>query len=174
MTVEVHLSASEFSRLPYRSTRISKGRTKGELMGLLEEYGVRDYQWTTLGGEESLAFAMEVELVGVRRRLLFRFTVPRIFVRKRVAAKGGSGFQEVYMEEASWRLFFWHLKGKLEAVRYGLVSVEAELMANIVHRLPDGSESTLGETVRRAIASDRLDAIALEDRRRVVEADVSG
>jgi len=101
----------------------------------------------------------------VERELGFRFQPTMIYVRKQKWRKG----QKVYVEEpqpkASWRLFKNLMATKLAAVRLGYVAVEQELMANIIHKLPDGTETTLGETVSGIIAEGNLDQLALEDRR---------
>lgn len=170
---EIVLTPKEFNKMPYKTTTVSKHRTKGDIDGLLYDQGIEKIQWTQLGDQTTLVFAMDVEVMGVERMLAFKFTPPRIYVNKRKTVRGkGRVIVKEHQENTSWRLFYWHLKSKLEAVKYGLASAETELMSNIIHKLPDDSESTVGETMQQIIANGRLDQLALEDRRKAIEAEV--
>lgn len=168
---EIHLEPKDFAKLPYKGTIVSWRRTKGEIDGLLYDYGIDQIQWTQEGENVTLIFVMEVEVKGVMRTLAFKFEPPRIFVHKRRHVKGkGYVKQPVLMEDTSWRLFFWYLKSKLEACKYGMGTAEMELMSHIVYKLRDDKgvvigESTVGETMQEIIAKGRLDQIAIEDKR---------
>lgn len=163
------IDQKEFREMPYNTTKVSWGRTKGQIDGLLYEYGVKNKAWVTKGEEEVLYFELDVEIRGVERKIAFKFEPTMIRVRKRNRQRETLIVVE---KNTSWRLFWWHLKGKLEAVKYGLVSMEEELMSNIIHRLPDGSETTLGQSLKGIIVEDRLDTLALEDKRGVKIIDV--
>ena len=54
----------------------------------------------------------------------------------------------VRLTDAAWRLVYWYLKNKLDAIAYGLVTIEQELMAQIIIHLPDG-ETTLGQQMAK-------------------------
>jgi hypothetical protein len=54
---------------------------------------------------------------------------------------------------ATMRLLYWWLKAQLEAVRFGLISMQEAFLADIAGHLPDGREVTVLELV-----GDRLDA----------------
>lgn len=171
---EIHLNTEEAKKLPCGSTLVSWGRSKGEIDGLLYDYGIENIQWTKWGDVEVLIFTMEVTLQGVKRHIAFQFTVPRIYIKKRVSKGGSWAWEDQYARDPSWRMFYWHLKSKLEAVRYGIGSAEVEMMAEVLHSLPDGSQATLGETVGRVIAEDRLDKLALPSpERRFVEVEAA-
>jgi len=158
---EVTLDSKTFKKMPYSTTTVSWQRTKGEIDGLLYEHGIDKIQWTQEGDQIQLIFAMKVEVMNVEKLIAFKFEPVRIF-----AMTGRKGRRtKTEMKNVAWRLFWWHLKSKLEAVKYGLSSVEVELMSNIIHKLPDGSEATVGETMQQIIAEDRLNGLALEDRR---------
>ncbi len=166
----IHLKPEEAERLPCGSTKVPWGRTKGEIDGLLYDYDVKHFQWTTWEETDVLVFDIELEIQGVKRRLAFQFVVPRIYVKHRVSKNHTWTFVDEYAKDSSWRMFYWHVKSKLEAVRYGIAGAEVEMMAEIIHRLPDGTQTTLGDTIPRVIAEDRLDKLALPaPERRVVE-----
>ena len=158
---EIVLDAKDFKKMPYSTTDVSWQRTKGEIDGLLYDHGIDKIQWTQEGDQVRLVFAMNVEVMGFEKLIAFKFEPVRVFTYR--GLKGRKTKTE--MKNVAWRLFWWHLKSKLEAVKYGLSSVEVELMSNIIHKLPDGSDSTIGETMQHLIAEDRLNGLALEDKR---------
>lgn len=71
------------------------------------------------------------------------------------------------MKDTSWRLFFWHFKSKMEAVQYGLVTLENEFMSNIMQYLEDGTggtkEVTFGEALKMILLEDKV-GFFLEDK----------
>jgi len=170
----IQLNPEQWAKLPYKSTKISKGRTKGEIIGLLEDNGIGDYQWTKIGQSETLAFRMAVTHEGVEYDLGFKFEPAMLY--KRVGRK--TNYRYELQEAISWRMFYWLLKSKLEAVQFGLEEAYQVLASNIINRLPDGSETTLGESLAQMLKTGELAGPALEHKPkeseeipRVIEAD---
>jgi len=64
----------------------------------------------------------------------------------------------------SLRLLYWYLKTKLEAISFGLVSVEHEFLSDIVYRLPDGTEKTISEVMIKELGSSDMPRLAWEGR----------
>lgn len=88
---------------------------------------------------------------------------------KRVRKGRNSPTRVTYLENVSWRIFWWHLKSKLEAIEFGISDEVKEFMYNIHYSLPDGSERSLGETlIENADNLNKL--LALEDKT-VIEAE---
>ena len=69
----------------------------------------------------------------------------------------------VLNRDVTWRLFWWHFKVRLEAILYGLITVEEMFMSHIVRQLPDGREVTFGDALKGILLEGRLDNV-LEDK----------
>lgn len=167
--MEIELSKAQYNRLPYKTTIITRGKTYGDIIGLLENHGIKDYQWTRLMGTDQLAFPLSVQRRGMEQRFLVKLTVPRLMYPKKNGRYGPTTM--TYLENVSWRIFWWHLKSKLEAIEFGISDEVREFMYNIHYKLPDGTEVSLGETIIEN-AENLSKLTALEDKRRQVESEV--
>jgi len=169
--MEINLTKKQYDRLPYKTTTIAKGKTYGDIIGLLEQHGIQDYQWTRLQGTDQLAFPLKVKRKDMEQRFLVKLTVPRLMYPKSHGRGRNAPKTITYLENVSWRIFWWHLKSKLEAIEFGISDEVKEFMYNIHYALPDGSEVSLGEALIEN--ADQLAKLsALEDKRTVeVEAD---
>lgn len=167
---EIELTKEQYNCLPYKTTTITKGRTYGEIIGMLETHGIKDYQFTKFEDTSQLAFPLTVNRKGMDQKFLVKLTVPRLMYLKSIG-RGRQPKKMTYLENVSWRIFWWHLKSKLEAIEYGISDEIKEFMYNIHYSLEDGSisERSLGETiVENAENLNKLHA--LEDKREI-EAD---
>lgn len=158
---EIVIDSKEFRQMPYHTTNVSVGKSKGDIDGLLYDYGVENKAWITQDGNETLIFQLTVQVGNVERKLAFKFqpTMIRVNYPKK---------PNQIERETSWRLFYWHLKSKLEAIKYGLVSVEKELMSNIIYSGQLTDSRTVGDALTDIIQLGRLehiDKVALEDKR---------
>ena len=163
-------------KIPYADTKISSEQTKAEIERMLKQNNIKNMQWTSLEGDDTLKFMQEVEVKGVKRRLIFQVRPPKIFTKKRSYNIKAQRYEKITvpLEATAWRLVFWYLKNKLDAVKYGLSTLEQELMPQILTSLPDGSETTVGQIIEKAIAEDRLAKLPAPDEtetpeRKVVE-----
>lgn len=158
---DITLTKEQYAKLPYKGTAINRGKTYGEIIGLLENHGIHDYQWTKFQGTEVLAFPLKIKRRDVEVGFMVKLTVPKLMFP---IAKG-KGYNKVktltYLENESWRIFWWHLKSKLEAIEFGISDEVKEFMYNIAHALPDGREISLGEMIRDNL--QQLDKLALTD-----------
>lgn len=127
--------------IPYANTTISPEQTQADIKKLLEAHEIRDVQWTTYQGNTTLKFLFKIQIKGVQKEIMFAFKPPKIAVKKRY----GSSLVNTINDAVSYRLLFWYLKTKLEAVQFGLETVEQEFMSHIMVALPGGQDSTLGE-----------------------------
>ena len=163
MTV-IELTKAQYDRLPYKTTTIAKGKTYGDIIGLLESHGISEYQWTRLEGADQLAFPLKVERKGTDQTFLVKLMVPRLMYPKSVGRGRGSPKTLTYLENVSWRIFWWYLKSKLEAIEFGISDQVREFMYNIHYSLTDGSERSLGDTLLEN--AEQLSKLgALEDKR---------
>lgn len=135
------------SKLPYYNTTISQEQTKAEMEKLLKDHGIKDIQWTTYKGQTELKFLHRIQIKGVEREIGFVFRPPIILIPRRQYDSKFNRYVKVNVphDAMSYRLLWWYLKAKLEAVEYGLETVEKEFMSHILVSLPDGSQSTIGE-----------------------------
>lgn len=169
---EITLTKEQYSKLPYKGTAINRGKTYGEVIGLLEQHGIKDYQFTKFQGTDVLAFPLKIKRRDVEVGFMVKLTVPRLMYPISV----GKGYNKkktiTYLENESWRIFWWHLKSKLEAIEFGISDEVKEFMYNIAHALPDGREISLGEMITENL--QQLDKLALPDPadRRIVDAEV--
>jgi hypothetical protein len=168
-------------KIPYADTRISPEKTKAEITELLKAYGIEDVQLTSYKGEESLRFMKEVELRGVRRTLAFEVRPPNIRAKKRTWNMKEGRYEKVNvpMWAQAWRLVYWWLESKLKAIEWGLVSLEREMLAQVLIPIKDDrgvvvDEKTLAEIVEQRIAEDTLAKLpSPEDAgKKIVEAEV--
>ena len=160
-------------KLPYGNTTVSAERSKAEIEKLLKENEIQDIAWITVQGKTTLSFRYYVEVKGVQKGIVFQFSPPQIFVTKRTYNPKINRYEKLTFlnEPVSYRLLWWYLKAKLEAVKFGLESLEKEFMSQILLSLPQG-DTTMGEVVKKAIETGRLEQIALPEQveeRKIVE-----
>jgi len=154
---------------PYRDTTVSWERTQGDITGLLMSHGARGIQWTNVfeRNEINFRFAHRVVIDGVEKDIGVEIRVPI-----RVPTKTPSGRdRRITAKEVrratnqAYRAVYWWLKAQLEAVDFGIQSIEQVFFANIICRLPDGRQSTVGEALKKGILSQtdfRLEAPDVE------------
>lgn len=161
---DITLTKKQYESLPYKATPVPKGKTHGEIIGLLELHGIVDYQWTKFQGTDILAFPVKFVYKDMERNFIVKLTVPRLMYPMATRRGRGSPTTLTYLENESWRIFWWFLKSKLEAVEYGISDEFREFMPNITHSLPDGSETQLGDLILQN--SENLSRLnQLEDKR---------
>ena len=161
---EIYLTDEQYNRLPYKSTTISRAKTYGEIIGLLEGHGIKDYQWTRFQENDQLAFPLKIKRPDVELGFMVKLNVPRLMYPVRVGKGRNAPKKMTYIENISWRIFWWHLKSKLEAIEYGISDEIKEFMYDINYSLPDGREVNLGAMImENAEQLDKL--VAIEDRR---------
>jgi len=166
---EIYLTDEQWKRLPYKTTTISKGKTYGEIIGLLETHGISDYQWTRYQGKDQLAFPIKIIRQDVEQSFLVKLTVPKLFYPKRHGRGRAAPKTMTYLENVSWRIFWWHFKSKLEAIEFGISDEVREFMYNINYALPDGTEVNLGQVLVDNV--ENLSKLAALEDRTKVEAD---
>jgi len=161
---EIYLTKEQWARLPYKNTAITRARTYGDIIGLLEGHGIKDYRWTRYQGQDVLEFPLVVKRGDVERGFMVRLTVPKLYYTKKMGRAKNAPKKQVYLENVSWRIFWWYLKSKLEAIQYGISDEIREFMYNITYALPDGQQVTLGEAVLEHMDRlGRLEALPEEE-----------
>ncbi len=169
---EIYLTDAQWKRLPYKTTTISRGKTYGKIIKLLETHGISDYQWTRYQGIDQLAFPIKIERQDVEQGFVVKLTVPKLYYPKRIGRGRSKPKTMTYLENVSWRIFWWHLKAKLEAIEFGISDEVKEFMYNINYTLPDGSEVNLGQALIENVENlNKLTALPDPDRK-IVDATI--
>ena len=140
---------------PYGNTAVPYERTKAAIELLLKSYGVKGIQWTSYQDVDDLKFIVEVSVHGVKKEIGIQVKPPQIKIRKRVAGRG-LVFTENRNQE--YRLLYHWIKSKLEAVVWGLSTVEKEFLSQVIVSLPTG-QSSVGEVISSLIAEDRINSL---------------
>lgn len=149
---------------PYKDSQVSADRTQQQITTLLRKYGVTQIRWSTDFSLDSvqLDFVIEYEKNGHVHRIAVRVSPP-MFVSMRKektwdAVRGRWNYRE--SEGANWaqsmRLLYYWIKAKIEAVSYGLNSVEKEFLSDIVTTLPDGTQHTIWDMISSQVDDMKL------------------
>ncbi len=156
-------------RIPYSDTTIPKERSKADIEKLLEEHGIQDVQWTKYHGETSLKFIWKLTVKGIEKEIMFMFTPPSIESKRRVWSQTDQKTIKatVQLENTAYRLMWHYLKNKLEAVRWGMETLEKEFLSHAVVSLPDGSVTTVGDDIQSVLESVRSPALTYQPERKV-------
>jgi hypothetical protein len=150
-------------RPPYSNTKADADRSRAQIDKLLNAYGINQFQWTQDRDIITLAFKVETEINGVRKMFAFKVSPPT-FAKQHLNWNPSRGAHDkVYSPNwaQSYRLLYYWLKAKLEAVAYGLTSIEQEFLSQVLVSLPTGEAKTIGELVANPEIFNKL---ALEDR----------
>lgn len=160
-------------KIPYSNTTIPPERTKADIEKMLKEHGIEDIQWTTYKGKTVLKFLWKIQIQGVDKEIMFQFSPPLIPSVKR--SWTGVRYERIHvnLEATSYRLLWHYLKNKLEAVRWGLESMEKEFLSHAVVSLPNGQETTVGERIEEVYRQVSSPALGYQkEESKIVEGEV--
>lgn len=146
-------------RIRYSGTTIAPERTKADIEKLLREHGIEDIQWTSFQGKTTLAFAWTFTVNGKEKGVLFEFSPPMIPTTKRTWTGMRYERVTVNLEATAYRLLWHYLKNKLEAVRWGLESMEKEFLSHAVVSLPNGKQTTVGDHIQEVLETVQSPAL---------------
>lgn len=149
-------------RIPYSNTTIPPERTKADIEKLLKEHGIQDIQWQTYQGETRLAFIWHLTVKGVEKEVMFEFKPPVIPTTKRTWTGMRYEKVSVNLDATAYRLLWHYLKNKLEAVRWGLESMEKEFLSHAVVALPNGTKTTVGERIEEVLETVRSPSLTYQ------------
>ena len=130
------------TKIPYSGTVIAPEKTQSEIIILLYKHGAEATRWTSeKDGKNTLEFIFSVK----SRQIAFRVTPPIM--------KNSRGEP---LTAQCMRLLYWWLKSQLEAIQYGLVSIEEAFLANVAGSLPSGETVTLGDLLLPKLRSGEI------------------
>jgi hypothetical protein len=160
---------------PYLDTMVPYERTKAEIEILLKSYGIKNIRWTTLEGQDdTLEFIIEAEVQGIKKQLGVAVKPPHIVIKKKLHGK----LVESENINQEYRLLFHWIKSKIEAVVWGLSTIEKEFLSEVLMKLPNGQQSTVGDVVVNLMRKNTLESLPFygsrqsEIARRVIDAQV--
>ena len=166
---KIYLTKEQYEALPYKTTKVARGRTYGEVVGMLETHGIHDYRWTKISGVEILEFPLKVIRNEVEYPFTVKLTVPKLMYSMKKGRGKNAPKTMTYLENISWRIFYWYLKSRLDAIKYGISDELREFMYNVTYALTDEhgnmtQEISLGQAILENV--DNLSKLtALEDNR---------
>jgi hypothetical protein len=141
---------------PYMDTTVPYERTKAEIEILLKSYGIKNIRWTTLEGQDdTLEFIIEAQVQGVKKQLGVAVKPPHIILKKKLHGK----LVDTENINQEYRLLFHWIKSKIEAVVWGLSTIEKEFLSEVLMRLPNGEQSTVGDVVVNLMSKDTLQSL---------------
>ena len=127
--------------LPYHNTNVSIRDTISKIKELLGKYGLIGHQITEYGKTFKLVFALQRE--AKKHAFQFDLIIP----------------DDDKFARQKFRAFYWHLKSRLEAVDFGLFTLQEVFMAELLVQLPNGDITTVKKSIENnqkllPIASD--------------------
>jgi tRNA nucleotidyltransferase (CCA-adding enzyme) len=147
----------KLTKPPYATTTVDAEKTQQQITSLLRKYGVSQINWQVNYDLEQVQLDFVIEYSRMDDNSVHRVAVrvkPPMFAAKRMTWSATAG-KHVKEEMANWaqsmRLLFHWIKAKLEAVSFGLNSVEKEFLSDIVTELPDGTKQTIWDMIDRQV-----------------------
>jgi tRNA nucleotidyltransferase (CCA-adding enzyme) len=143
----------KLTKPPYADTEVDAEKTQQQITQLLRKYGVSQVNWQINYDMEQVQLDFVIEYMKQEDQMLHRIAVrvkPPMFAatRRTWDPKLGRYKKEDLANWAqSMRLLLYWIKAKLEAVSFGLNSVEKEFLSDIVTTLQDGSKMTVWEMI---------------------------
>ena len=148
------MGTEENYKIPYLKTQVSASVTQVQIQDLLvNKFKCSAVQWTKTSDYPlpTLRFIWEGEVRGVRKKLGFAITPTLIY---KETGHGKYQRRRVAKIDLSMRLLYWLIKSKMEAVVFGIRTIEQEFLYDIVWKLPTGKVSTIGELVVEQIVEE--------------------
>ncbi|MDQ1280671.1 MAG: hypothetical protein QG670_1934 [Thermoproteota archaeon] len=147
---------------PYDGTEVDPNQSRVEIDKLLRSYGIQKIIWASdyERNDVQLAFETEAEIQGVRKIFTVMLRPPLILKNARIYNRQKGVTEKVKIPDwpRSMRILFWYVKAKIEAVAYGLASVEKEFLSQVIVSLPDGNR-TVGEVLEPIMLDEKLSTI---------------
>jgi len=123
------------SKQPYQNTKVFWLKTQGHITALLAKYGIVETRFTNYGGHAYIEFILPKERWPVRLNILV-------------------DLQNQRETNTRWRMLFWYLKGKLEAMKFGITDFKTEWLPFIAIGDKTVAEGLLPELERRGLRGE--------------------
>ena len=152
----------KMTKPPYADTEVNAEKTQQQITQLLRKYGVSQVSWQIDYDIEQVQLDFVIEYLKQEDQTVHKIAVrvkPPMFAATRRTWDSVLG---KYRKEdmANWaqsmRLLFHWIKAKLEAVSFGLNSVEKEFLSDIVTTLPNGTRMTIWDMISKQMEKNDL------------------
>ena len=137
-------------KTPYYGTKVDVEKSKTQIRDLLVKYGVSQQRWTEDLENNQVMF--EFFIKGDDRTYLVRL-MPKPFVEEHKlwnSKKGKSETTEVPNWARAYRMLYAYVKAKVEAVKFGMHTIEEEFMPDIIVKNSQGQEITLADAILKS------------------------
>lgn len=149
---------------PYADTDVPYEKTKAQIELILKSYGIKGLRWTSMEGEDDvLEFIVVADIHGVKKQIGIAVKPPHIYIKKRSPGRGIVNTENINQE---YRLLFYWIKSKIEAVMWGLSTIEKEFLSEVTMKLPDGRTTSVGEIVMNLVSENRLQSLPFIDQQK--------
>ena len=130
----------------YEATEVSVEKSQAQIRELLKGFKVRTIRFTSFPAFALLEFIRELE---GEKMVPYRITVlPKLRPKARNTAS-----ELDRAERQVWRVAYWWLKAKLEAIEFGLVEFEREFLPNMLVSDSQGRTETVAEALGKRLLS---------------------
>ena len=152
----------KLTKPPYADTEVDAEKTQQQITQLLRKYGVSQVNWNVNYDLEQVQLDFIIEYTKQEdqstHKVAVRVKPPMFAATRRTwdSTTGKYSKQEMANWAQSMRLLFHWIKAKLEAVSFGLNSVEKEFLSDIVTTLPDGSKMTVWDMISKQMEKNGL------------------
>ena len=106
------------TRKPYQDTTVGVAKTQQALIDLLEKRSIHATRWTTY--PDLVRFEFQPKKEGIAYRIEMKIE------------KAYSARQTEQMRRATFRIVYWYVKSKLEAIDAGLADMEREFLPYMI------------------------------------------
>ncbi|MDE1822044.1 MAG: hypothetical protein KGI98_14485 [Euryarchaeota archaeon] len=140
-------------RPPYLDTEVPADKTRIEVERLLYSFGADQVAIvSSAAGRSQLRFIMELDRGGARKKIEVLIDPPHIAKKVRVWDENRGQYveKELPHHAASWRLVFYYVRAKLQAVASGLNDFEHEFLADTIVNV-NGRETTVAQVLIPAL-----------------------
>ena len=152
----------KMTKPPYADTEVDAEKTQQQISQLLRKYGVSPVNWQIDYDMEQVQLDFIIEYLKqedqTAHKIAVRVKPPMFAATRRTWDPVLGKYKKVDM--ANWaqsmRLLFHWIKAKLEAVSFGLNSVEKEFLSDIVTTLSDGSKMTVWDMISKQMEKNGL------------------
>ena len=137
--------------MPYEDTAVTVDKSQSQIRKLLRDFDVEAVRFTSFPAFAQLEFVRKVEGG--------QLTPFRITIKPKIT---GTGYTMAALDKAEkqiWRLAYWWLKAKVEAVKFGLVEFEQDFLPYMLI----GGESGPPVTVATVFFERLAGRLALQD-----------
>ena len=152
----------KLTKPPYGDTSVNADKTQQDITQLLRKYGVEQINWQIDYKMERIQLDFIIEYKKQEDQSIHKIAVrvkPPMFAAQRRTWDPKEG-KYVKTDMANWaqsmRLLFHWIKAKLEAVSFGLNSVEKEFLSDIITTAPDGTRVTVWDLISEQIENSHL------------------